>query len=177
MAKSLTKNKKGEALSFPFFCNFENMEKDILKNTKISEYIELLKEGTDVLRIKEIDNLLSSKISGVTGGFDLALFQMNKDLLLFQCKYLLAMFDFDSKKMELYSKRIEDLRKVMESKKKKAVKTDPYTSFLQWILTLKKYYGSDIDTNNDLLYLISATDQMMKFYKAQETQIENNKRK
>ena len=65
----------------------------------------------------------------------------------------------------------------MESKKKKAVKTDPYTSFLQWILTLKKYYGSDIDTNNDLLYLISATDQMMKFYKAQETQIENNKRK
>jgi hypothetical protein len=153
------------------------MEKDLLKNTKISEYIQLLKDGTDTKKIKEIDSLLSSRISGVSGGFDLALFQMNKDLLLFQCKYLLAMFDFDSEKMALYAKRMEDLRLILKKKEKKAEKVDPYQSFLQWILTLKKYYASDIDTNNDLLYLISATESMMRYYKSQDTQIEKQKRK
>lgn len=150
---------------------------NILKNTKISEYMLLLKEGTDIQRIKEIDNLLSSQISGVAGGFDLALFQMEKDLLLYKCKYLIAMLEFDSAKMEVYAKRIENQLLMIGKKQKKADKSDPYTSFLQWILTLKKYYGSDIDQSNDLVYLISATDQMMKWYDSQKQQIENQKAK
>lgn len=153
------------------------MDKSILKNTKISEYIDLLKAGTDTEKIKDIDSLLSSMIAGVTGGFDLALFQMQKDLLLYQCKYLLAMFDFDSAKMELYAKRMENLQLSLKKKQRKAEKSDPYESFLQWILTLKKYYGSDIDTSNDLLYLVSATKSMMNWYNVQNQQIENNKKK
>jgi hypothetical protein len=153
------------------------MNKSILKNTKISEYIDLLKAGTDTEKIKDIDGLLSSMISGVAGGFDLALFQMQKDLLLYQCKYLLAMFDFDSEKMELYAKRMDDLQASLKKKQQKADKSDPYESFLQWLLTLKKYYGSDIDTSNDLLYLVSATKSMMNWYSVQNQQIENSKKK
>jgi hypothetical protein len=153
------------------------MEKDILKNTKISEYIELLEDGSDIQKIKEIDDLLASKISGVSGGFDLALFQMNKDLLLFQCKYLIAMFEFDNEKMELYAKRMEDLRLTLKKKEKEAIKSDPYTSFLQWLFTLKKYYGSEIDREKNLIELVVATEQMMRYYKAQEQEIENQKRK
>jgi len=153
------------------------MEKNTLKQIKISEYIELLKDGTNIQKIRDIDALLSSQISGVSGGFDLRLFQMQKDMLLFQCKYLLAMFEFNSERMESYAKRMDSLRLELEKKKVKADKSDPYTSFLQWLLTLKKYYGSDIDTSNDLQYLVSATDQMMKYYKTQEQQIEQQKTK
>jgi len=153
------------------------MEKDILKNTKISEYIELLEDGSDIQKIKEIDDLLASKISGVSGGFDLALFQMNKDLLLFQCKYLIAMFEFDNEKMELYAKRMEDLRLTLKKKENQAIKSDPYTSFLQWLFTLKKYYGSEIDREKNLIELVVATEQMMRYYKAQEQEIEKQKSK
>jgi hypothetical protein len=153
------------------------MENNILKKTKISEYLRLLKDGTDIERIQEIDSLLSAKIVGVSGGFDLALFQLQKDLLLFQCKYLLAMFDFDQKKVDLYAKKIEDTRLALKKKEKKAEKSDPYSSFLQWLLMLKKYYGSDIDKDNDLMYLVEATNSMMKWYGSQNEQIEQQKQK
>lgn len=87
------------------------------------------------------------------------------------------MLEFDSEKMELYAQKIEALRVQIQKKAVKVNNADPYTSFLQWLLTLKKYYGSDIDTSNDLLYLVSATDQMMRYYKSQEDQIEKAKRK
>lgn len=151
------------------------MDKSILKNTKISEYIDLLKAGTDTEKINEIDALLSSKIQGVAGGFDLHLFQMQKDLQLLLCKYIMAMLEFDSKKMEVYWTRIEMLQIAINNKNSKVVKTDPYTSFLQWLLTLKKYYGSDIDPDNDLIYLCSATESMMKWYNTQNQQIEQQK--
>lgn len=150
------------------------MEKNDLKNIKISEYLELLKNNTDTERVKDIDSILNSSMTTGAGGFDLRLFQLNKDLLVFHCKYMLAMLSFDDKKMSLYSKRIEEIRKELKKKEKKKEKADPYSSFLQWLLTLKKYYGSDIDRDNDLFYLVEATNSMMKYYAAQESNIENN---
>lgn len=126
---------------------------------------------------KEISELLSSKISGVSGGFDLQLFQIEKDLLLFQCKYLLAMFDFDNKKMAMYAEKIEMLRIARKKKQKKAVKVSPYESFLQWLFTLKKYYGSEVDRSNTLFELVVATESMMKWYGSQSESIEKQKAK
>ena len=146
-----------------------------LKQIKISEYIELLKDGKDIEKINLINEALSLSISGASGEFDLQLFQMNKDLLLFLCKYTMAMLEFDQKKMAVYAKRAEDMRKAIDKKKSKAEKSDPYTSFLQWLFTLKKYYGSDIDRGNDLMELVVATESMMKFYKAQDEMIEKQK--
>ena len=71
-----------------------------LQEIKIHEYIKLLKDGTDTNRINEINEALNSMLIGVSGRFDLELFQMQKDMILFQCKYLLAMFEFDSAKMK-----------------------------------------------------------------------------
>lgn len=155
-----------------------------LKNTKISEYLDLLRDGTDIERIQEIDGLLSSKIQSVSSGFDLALFQMEKDILLLTCKFLIAQFENalegnfeDSPKMIQCAKRIEELRIQRDKKKTKAIESTPYQSFIQWLLTLKKYYGSDIDKSNDLLYLVEATNVMMKSFAVQEKQIEQQKAK
>ena len=96
-----------------------------------------------------------------------------------KCKALTAMLEFDKEKQAKYEARAEELRKEIEkkTKQKETGKVDPYKSFLDWLLVLKKYYGSDIDQDNDLVYLVSATEQMMKYYKAQEKQIEESKSK
>jgi hypothetical protein len=154
---------------------------DILQDVTIKEYIDLLKHKKDPERVNEINEALGSKISGITGGFDLALFQLEKDHLLIQCKLLIAVCEFDEEKRERYSARAKELREAIKKKnaKKKKSGDDPYKSFLEWILSLKKYFGSDIDQSNDLVYLVSATEQMLKFYQSQKAQIEaqQNKRK
>ena len=80
----------------------------------------MLRDETDPEKAAKINDLLSENLSGVDGGFDLQLFQMEKDRLLFNCKYLLAMFDFDSAKMELYAGKIKYLSEQIEKKKLKA---------------------------------------------------------
>lgn len=96
-----------------------------------------------------------------------------------KCKALAAMLEFDKEKQAKYEERAEQLRKEIEkkTKQKKTGNFDPYKSFLDWLLVLKKYYGSEIDRDNDLVYLVSATEQMMNYYKAQEKQIEESKSK
>jgi hypothetical protein len=153
------------------------MEKQDLKQIKISEYMQMLRDGIKVETINEINEALNAQLVGVNGGFDLALFQMEKDALLFHCKYILAMLEFNSEKMKLYASKIDYLAKQISKKKKKAEVSNPYKSFLQWLLTLKKYYGSDIDKNEDLFYLVEATNSMMKWYSSQNEELEKQKAK
>lgn len=153
------------------------MEANLLKQTKISEYIQMLRDETEPEKAAQINDMLSANLSGVAGGFDLQLFQMEKDRLLFHCKYLLAMFDFDGAKMELYAAKIKQLTDQIAKKKSKAKVSSPYQSLIQWLLTLKKYYGSDIDKENDLVYLVEATNSMMKWYSSQNEEIEKQKAK
>lgn len=137
--------------------------------------MQMLRDGIKVETINEINEALNAQLVGVNGGFDLALFQMEKDALLFHCKYILAMLEFNSEKMKLYASKIDYLVKQISKKKKKAEVANPYKSFLQWLLTLKKYYGSDIDKNEDLFYLVEATNSMMKWYSSQNEEIEKQK--
>lgn len=155
------------------------MNENLLIETTIREYLELLKTGYDQSKLKEISDLLSSKVQNFTGGFDLALFQLQKDYLLILSKSLIAMLEFDEEKRLRYLNRADELKKEIDRKtaQKGKDETDPYKSFLEWLLVLKKYYGSDIDQSNDLLYLVSATEQMMKSFENQKQQIEQQKGK
>ena len=155
------------------------MNENLLIETTIREYLELLKSGSDPNKLKEISDLLSSKVQNFTGGFDLALFQLQKDYLLILAKSLIAMLEFDEEKRLSYLNRADELKKEIDRKtaQKGKEETNPYKSFLEWLLVLKKYYGSDIDQSNDLLYLVSATEQMMKSFENQKQQIEQQKGK
>ena len=155
------------------------MDEKILKDTTIRQYLLMLKIDSNPYLSHEINELLNSKIQTFSGGFDLALFQMQKDMLLLKCKALIAMLEFDKERQAKYEERAEQLRKEIEkkTKQKETGKVDPYKSFLDWLLVLKKYYGSEIDQDNDLVYLVSATEQMINYYKAQEKQIEESKSK
>jgi len=161
------------------------MNENLLTETTIREYLEMLKDGKATKEFQEISDLLNSKINDITGGMDLALFQLAKDQLLIKGKWLKNYLLFAKTKipeyqenMIRYSKRDEELQQEIDKKtaQKGKEETNPYKSFLEWLLVLKKYYGSDIDQSNDLLYLVSATEQMMKFYANQEKQIEKQKR-
>lgn len=139
-----------------------------LQEIKIFEYIELLKAGVDVERIEEVNTLLSEATGGMGSNFDMAIFQMQKDLLLLTAKHFIAVLEFDEAKQARYLVMIEKLKKQLEQKIKKVEKTDAYKSFLKWFLAVEKYLGFMIDRNNDLYYLVSATEQMMTFYDAQK---------
>lgn len=158
------------------------METKEIKDITIKEYIDLLKDGSDVELLQSINEFLSSRLSGVSGGFDLQLFQLEKDRLVFICKLAIASNEnvlagnkSESPEMKRISKRINELTEAIEKKKAKGEKADPYTSLIQWLLTLKKYYGSDIDKSNDLIYLVEATNSMMKWYGSQNEEIEKQK--
>ena len=155
------------------------MDEKILKETTIRQYLLMLKIDSNPYLAHQINELLNSKIQNFSGGLDLALFQMQKDMLLLKCKALIAMLEFDKERQAKYEERAEQLRKDIEkkTKQKETGKVDPYKSFLDWLLVLKKYYGSEIDQDNDLVYLVSATEQMINYYKAQEKQIEESKSK
>jgi len=155
------------------------MNENLLIETTIQQYLEMLKDGKATEKLQEISDLLSSRVQNFTGGMDLHLFQLQKDYLLILAKSLIAMLEFDEEKRLRYLARAEELKKEIDKKtaQKGNEENNRYKSFLEWLLVLKKYYGSDIDQSNDLLYLVSATEQMMKFYANQEKQIENSKRK
>lgn len=150
-----------------------------LLNYTIAEYLNLLKTGSNVSLCNEITDLLNSKIEVSIGKMDLHLFMMERNLLLYKCKELIAMLNLDEDKRILYQIKAKELAEEIRkySKKFEKKKVDPYKSFIDWLLSLKKYYGSDIDQSNDLLYLVAATEQMLKFYASQEEQIQNIKSK
>lgn len=139
----------------------------------------MLRNGSMPTFAAQINELLNSKIQNFSGGFDLALFQMQKDFLLMKSKALMAMLKFNKEEQAKYEERASQLWAQIDKKASKLSKSksDPYKSFLDWLLVLKKYYGSEIDRDNDLVYLVSATEQMMNYYKAQEKQIEESKSK
>ncbi len=148
-----------------------------LEDVKISEYIELLKTNSDSEKLKEIEKQLSSELSGTGSGMDLALFMLQKDLLLFECKLVKSVFDFDKEKEAIYKKKVQQLKDQLKDKLKKYEKTNPYKSFLQWILTVEKYLGVQVNRSEDLIYLTEATKQMLNSYESQKAQIEEMKSK
>ena len=156
------------------------MNENLLTQYTIADYLQLLKTGSDVQLVNKISDELNAAIASVTGGMDMQLFQLQKDLILFRIKYLQAVLDFDEAKQIKCLQKISELTKQLNKKKadepEQSIK-DPYKSFLDWLLCLKKYYGSDIDKNEDLLYLVSATEQMIKAYDQQKKQIENSETK
>ena len=146
-----------------------------LQNISIREYSDMLRSGVNKETIQQIESELSKVLDKIGSGMDLALFMLQKDLLIFQCKLALAIFEFDNEKAKLFEKKINELRKELDKKVKKAEKPNPYKSFLSWILAVEKYLGFAIDKNNDLLYFVEATKQMLNHYEQQKKQIEENK--
>ena len=151
------------------------MKKLELQDITILEYSSMLRSGVDKEKIQEIESELSKVLGDIGSGMDLALFMLQKDLLIFQCKLAIAIFEFDDAKIKLYEKKIESQMKELDKKVKKQSKPNPYKSFLSWILAVEKYLGFSIDKNNDLLYFSEATKQMMNHYEQQKANIEANK--
>ncbi len=143
-----------------------------LKDISINQYCNLLREGVDVELLNEIDKELTKAIGSAANGFDLALFMLQKDLLVFQCKMAKAYFEFDSSKNDIYNNKITELQEQIAKKTVKKERGNPYQSFLAWILAVEKYLSFAIDKNNDLLYFSEATKQMINHYEAQKAQLE-----
>ena len=143
------------------------------QNTTIKEYIELIKDGTNTEKLNSINAWLSAKVCSPESGDDLHLLKMQKELILFTAKHFKAQIEQDETKEALYFAKIEELTNAIKIKLQNVGEIkDPYVSFLDWLLSLKKYFGSDIDRNNDLIELVEATNQMMKFIENQDKQIE-----
>lgn len=153
------------------------MEKLLLENITISEYSKLLRSGNKGEKVREIESELSKSLGEMGGGMDLALFMMSKDLLIFQCKLAIAIFEFDEQQTKFFERKIKELRAEIEKKTKKKEAVNPYKSFLSWILAVEKYLGFSIDKNNDLLYLSEATKQMLGHYEQQKRQYEEQQAK
>ena len=151
------------------------MEKIILENISIGQYAKMLRANNEPEKLKAIDAELSKCLGELAGGFDLALFMLQKDLLIFQCKFAVAYLDQDVKKMEVYNKKIAELTKEIERKSKVSEKQSPYKSFLAWVLSVEKYLGFSIDRENDLLYFSEATKQMLNYYEQQKKSYEESK--
>jgi hypothetical protein len=149
-----------------------------LQNVSIAEYMKLLRSGANKELTALIDAELSKSLGGLGNGFDLNLFMLQKDLLIFQCKYAVAMFAFENEKLPTLDQKIKELQDQLNKKLKKSESTkkpNPYKNFLSWILSVEKYLGFAIDKNNDLLYFTEATKQMLNHYEAQKKQYEDNK--
>ena len=152
----------------------ENIE---LENISISEYAKMLRSGNLSEKCKQIELHLNKSLNSVVGGMDLHLFQMSKDLLIFQCRLAFSIFDFDEPMQKFYQRKVDELRKEIERKTKTKEAASPYKSFLNWILAVEKYLGFSIDRNNDLLYLVEATKQMIGYYEAQKNAAESQQAK
>ena len=151
-----------------------------LQNISIADYCKLLRSGNDKEIVKLIEAEFISLLGNLTGSVDLSLFLLQKDLLIFQCKYAIAMFAFENEKLPTLDKKIKDIQEQLNKKLKKSENTkkpNPYKNLLSWILAVEKYLGFAIDKNNDLLYFIEATQQMMSHYEAQKKQYEDSKLK
>lgn len=150
-----------------------------LQDYTIHQYASMLKNNVESNKelISEIDAELSKQLSNFGTGENIALFLLQKDLLVLQCKMALAFLDMDEEVQKKLSKRIEALRKEVERLSQKENKKTPYKSFLTWILSLEKHLQFSINRENDLEYLVEATTQMLTFYENQKRQLEENKAK
>ena len=147
-----------------------------LEEITINRYLKLLRAGNNVELLTEIDKELSKALGGIAGGFDLSLFILQKDLLIFQCKSYKAFLNQDPAKMDFYNKKIAELQEQIEKKTVKKEVGNPYKSFLSWILAVEKYLSFAIDKNNDLLYFSEATSQMINHYEQQKQNLEKQKK-
>ena len=145
-----------------------------LEDITIEQYIKMLRSGIDV---KEIDLKLQACIGVNVSSFDVGLFLMQKDLLIFQCKFAKALLDYDEKLKSFYEKKINSLRAEIEKKSPKTKKQSPYKAFLNWLSSVEQYKGFAIDKSNDLLYLAVTTKQMLNYYENQARQIEQQNSK
>ena len=150
-----------------------------LQDYTIHQYASMLKNNVESNKelISQIDAELSKQLSNFGAGENIALFLLQKDLLVLQCKIALAFLDMDDELQKKLSKRIEELRKEVERLSKKENKKTPYKSFLTWILSVEKHLQFSINRENDLEYLVEATTQMLNFYDNQKRQLEENKAK
>lgn len=150
-----------------------------LQDYTIHQYASMLKNNVESNKelISEIDAELSKQLSNFGTGENIALFLLQKDLLVLQCKMTLAFLDMDEEVQKKLSKRIEALRKEVERLSQKENKKTPYKSFLTWILSVEKHLQFSINRENDLEYLVEATAQMLTFYENQKRQLEENKAK
>lgn len=150
-----------------------------LQDYTIHQYASMLKNNVESNKelISEIDAELSKQLSNFGTGENIALFLLQKDLLVLQCKMALAFLDMDEEVQKKLSKRIETLRKEVERLSQKENKKTPYKSFLTWILSVEKHLQFSINRENDLEYLVEATVQMLTFYENQKRQLEENKAK
>lgn len=148
-----------------------------LQDYTIHQYASMLKNNVEsnMELISEIDAELSKQLSNFGTGENIALFLLQKDLLVLQCKMALAFLDMDEEVQKKLSKRIESLRKEVERLSQKENKKTPYKSFLTWILSVEKHLQFSINRDNDLAYLVEATLQMLTFYENQKAQIEQSK--
>lgn len=151
-------------------------EKEI-QNTTIKEYINLLKLGSDPGKCNQITEWLNSKCG--SDSIDLNLLQLQINRILFTGKLAKLSLNFEmsevekQEKRQIYLNKFEEINEQLDRLQKKDTgeKKDPYTSFLNWLLGLKKYYGSEVDRNGDLVELVQATEQMMTSIKVQEQQL------
>ena len=150
-----------------------------LQDYTIHQYASMLKNNVESNKelISQIDAELSKQLSNFGAGENIALFLLQKDLLVLQCKMTLAFLDMDDELQKKLSKRIEALRKDVERLSQKENKKTPYKSFLTWILSVEKHLQFSINRDNDLEYLVEATTQMLNFYENQKRQLEENKAK
>lgn len=150
-----------------------------LQDYTIHQYASMLKNNVESNKelISEIDAELSKQLSNFGTGENIALFLLQKDLLVLQCKMALAFLDMDEEVQKKLSKRIETLRKEVERLSQKENKKTPYKSFLTWILSVEKHLQFSINRENDLEYLVEATAQMLTFYENQKRQLDENKAK
>mgnify|MGYP003543504459 FL=1 len=150
-----------------------------LQDYTIHQYASMLKNNVESSKelISQIDAELSKQLSNFGTGENIALFLLQKDLLVLQCKMTLAFLDMDDEIQKKLSKRIEALRKEVERLYQKENKKTPYKSFLTWILSIEKHLQFSINRENDLEYLVEATIQMLNFYENQKRQLEENKAK
>ncbi len=150
-----------------------------LQDYTIHQYASMLKNNVESNKelISQIDAELSKQLSNFGTGENIALFLLQKDLLVLQCKMALAFLDIDDELQKKLSKRIEALRKEVERLSQKENKKTPYKSFLTWILSVEKHLQFSINRDNDLEYLVEATIQMLNFYENQKRQLEENKAK
>ena len=150
-----------------------------LQDYTIHQYASMLKNNVESSKelISQIDAELSKQLSNFGTGENIALFLLQKDLLVLQCKIALAFLDMDDELQKKLSKRIEALKKEVERLSKKENKKTPYKSFLTWILSVEKHLQFSINRENDLEYLVEATTQMLNFYENQKRQLEENKAK
>jgi hypothetical protein len=149
-----------------------------LEDLSISDYAKLLRANNEKELLKSIDNLIISSLGNLAAVQDVSIFLKQKDLLIFQCKFAQAYLLGDSAKMKLYTEKAEALQKELESKKPKNEGKTPYKVFLSWVLSVEKYLGFSIDRQNDMLYFVEATKQMLNSYnneKANSDKVEGKK--